>query len=161
MKLRATKTPVIGMLAISIAFTIDQVTKALVVTNSNILSAGVPLFPGFNLTFHRNDGVTFGLLGGASSWSLVLLALIVCAWLAIMMFQSQCGIEMIAYGVIIGGALGNVVDRLRFQAVTDFLDFYVGSVHWPTFNMADVFVVGGVGLLLAAPMSQKRYRYDL
>ncbi|GGL58639.1 signal peptidase II [Wenxinia marina] len=148
----------IGMLAAVAAFAIDQVTKAIVVTNASFLSAGVPVFPGFNLTFHRNDGVTFGLLGGAPWWSLVVLALAVCAWLAIMVLRAGNGIEALAYGAIIGGALGNVLDRLRFRAVTDFLDFYVGSAHWPAFNMADVFVVGGVGLLLLAPIFKQRPR---
>ena len=146
------------MLASLAAFAIDQVAKAIVVMNSSVLSAVVPVFPGFNLTFHRNDGVTFGLLGGAPWWSLVALALAVCAWLAIMMLRSENGIEALAYGAIIGGALGNVVDRVRYRAVTDFLDFFVGSAHWPAFNMADVFVVGGFGLLLVAPMFKRRHR---
>ena len=156
--LSAERPPVIGMLAAVAAFAIDQVTKAIVVTNASVLSAGVPVFTGFNLTFYRNDGVTFGLLGGAPWWSLVVLALAVCAWLVIMMLRTRDGIEAVAYGAIIGGALGNVLDRLRFRAVTDFLDFYVGTAHWPAFNMADVFVVGGVGLLLAAPMIKRRSR---
>jgi signal peptidase II len=146
------------MLAAVAAFAIDQVTKAIVVTNASVLSAGVPVFLGFNLTFYRNDGVTFGLLGGAPWWSLVALALAVCAWLVIMMLRTRDGIEALAYGAIIGGAFGNVMDRLRFRAVTDFLDFYVGAAHWPAFNMADVFVVGGVGLLLAAPKITRRPR---
>ena len=158
--LSAERPPVIGMLAAVAAFAIDQVTKAIVVTNASVLSAGLPVFPGFNLTFHRNDGVTFGLLGGAPWWSLVVLALAICAWLVIMMVRTRDGIEALAYGTIIGGALGNVLDRLRFRAVTDFLDFYAGTAHWPAFNMADVFVVGGVGLLLVAPMIKRRPRSD-
>ena len=154
----AERPPVIGMLAAVAAFAIDQVTKAIVVTNASVLSAGVPVFTGFNLTFYRNDGVTFGLLGGAPWWSLVVLALAVCAWLVTMMLRTRDGIEAVAYGAIIGGALGNVLDRLRFRAVTDFLDFYAGAAHWPAFNMADVFVVGGVGLLLIAPMITRRPR---
>ena len=154
----AERPPVIGMLAAVAAFAIDQVTKAIVVTNASVLSAGVPVFTGFNLTFYRNDGVTFGLLGGAPRWSLVVLALAVCAWLVTMMLRTRDGIEAVAYGAIIGGALGNVLDRLRFRAVTDFLDFYAGAAHWPAFNMADVFVVGGVGLLLVAPMITRRPR---
>ena len=154
----AERPPVIGMLAAVAAFAIDQVTKAIVVTNASVLSAGVPVFTGFNLTFYRNDGVTFGFLGGAPWWSLVVLALAVCAWLVTMMLRTRDGIEAVAYGAIIGGALGNVLDRLRFRAVTDFLDFYAGAAHWPAFNMADVFVVGGVGLLLIAPMITRRPR---
>lgn len=158
MILRAEKIPVIGILAAISAFAIDQITKAIVVANASVLSAGVPVFPGFNLTFHRNDGVTFGLLGGAPWWGLVVLALAVCVWLLIMMLRTRDSIEALAYGAIIGGALGNVLDRLRFRAVTDFLDFYVGAAHWPAFNMADVFVVGGVGLLLVVPMIKQRPR---
>ena len=156
--LSAERPPVIGMLAAVAAFAIDQVTKAIVITNASVLSAGVPVFTGFNLTFYRNDGVTFGLLGGAPWWSLVVLALAVCAWLVTMMLRTRDGIEAVAYGAIIGGALGNVLDRIRFRAVTDFLDFYAGAAHWPAFNMADVFVVGGVGLLLIAPMITRRPR---
>ncbi|WP_420402389.1 signal peptidase II [Nisaea sp.] len=158
--LLAGKTPLIGMLAAIAALAVDQVTKAIVVANASALSAGVPLFSGFNLTFHRNDGVAFGLLGGAPWWSLVALALAVCAWLVVIMLRTRDGTEAFAYGAIIGGALGNVLDRLRFRGVTDFLDFYFGSVHWPAFNMADVFVVGGVGLLLVAPMVQRWFRTD-
>lgn len=140
----------IGVLAALAAFAIDQVTKTIVVSNASVLNAGVSVVPGFDLTFHRNDGVTFGLLGGAPWWSLVVLALAICAWLAAMMLRTRNRIEAIAYGSILGGALGNVVDRVRFRAVTDFFDFYLGSAHWPAFNMADVFVVGGVGLILCS-----------
>ena len=150
----------IGVLAALAAFAIDQVTKTIVVSNASVLNAGVSVVPGFDLTFHRNDGVTFGLLGGAPWWCLVVLALAICAWLAAMMLRTRNRIEAIAYGSIIGGALGNVVDRLRFRAVTDFLDFYVGFMHWPAFNIADVFVVSGVGMLLIAPRVQNRSRTD-
>lgn len=141
---------VIGVLVALVAFIIDQSTKAVVVANAAALSSGVPVFPGFSLVFLRNDGVTFGLLGGAPLWSLVTMAVAVCAWLAFLLIRTGSLAEALAYGAIIGGALGNVVDRLRHRAVTDFLDFYVGATHWPAFNMADVFVVGGVGVLLFA-----------
>jgi len=141
----------IGLLAALIAFLVDQATKAIVVANAADLSAGIPVFPGFNLIYLRNDGVTFGLLAGAPWWSLTALALAVCGWLTVMLVRTANPVEAIAYGAIIGGALGNVLDRIRFRSVTDFLDFYVGSTHWPAFNMADVFVVSGVGLLLIAP----------
>ncbi len=149
-----------GVIAAGSAFLIDQVTKAVVVANETALSSGVPVFPGFNLIYLRNDGVTFGLLGGAPWWSLVVLALAICVSLAVMLVRTGSRVEAIAYGAIIGGALGNILDRIRFRGVTDFLDFYVGSAHWPAFNMADVFVVGGVGLLLVAPWLSARRRSD-
>ena len=146
----------IGVLAALAAFAIDQITKAIVVANAATLSAGISVFPGFNLVFYRNDGVTFGMLGGAPLWSLIALALAICVWLGVMLFRADNTVETLAYGAIIGGALGNVIDRVRYRAVTDFLDFYIGTAHWPAFNMADVFVVSGVGLLLAAPWISAR-----
>ena len=146
----------IGVFAALAAFAIDQITKAIVVANAATLSAGISVFPGFNLVFYRNDGVTFGMLGGAPLWSLIALALAICVWLGVMLIRAENAVETLAYGAIIGGALGNVIDRVRYRAVTDFLDFYIGTTHWPAFNMADVFVVSGVGLLLAAPWISAR-----
>ena len=142
----------IGSIAMITAVFVDQVTKALVVANADVLSSGLPVFPGFNFVFGRNDGVSFGMLGGLPWWSLSTLAIFICAWLAVLLIRTHSRIEALALGAIIGGAMGNVIDRLRFRAVTDFLDFYIGSMHWPAFNMADVFVVCGVALLLAAPL---------
>jgi signal peptidase II len=153
-------SPMIGVFAALTAFAIDQITKAIVVANAASLSAGISMFAGFNLVFYRNDGVTFGMLGGAPWWSLVLLALGICVWLAFMLVRTSSRVEAIAYGAIIGGALGNILDRLRYRAVTDFLDFYIGTAHWPAFNMADVFVVGGVMLLLIAPWVGARLQTD-
>jgi len=140
----------IGAFTAITAFGIDQATKALVIANAAILNTGITVFPGFNLIHVRNYGVTFGLLNGVPWWSLAVLALAVCIWLTVLLVRSNSLIESLAYGAIIGGALGNVLDRVRYRSVTDFLDFYVGSLHWPTFNMADVFVVCGVGVLLIA-----------
>ena len=102
--------------------------------------------------------MTFGLLGGAPWSSLVVLALAVCTWLVVLLVRTTNRAEALAFEAIIGGALGNVLDRLHYRAVTDFLDFYVGSAHWPAFNMADVFVVRGAGLLLVAPWLGVRHQ---
>lgn len=150
----------IGLFTALIAFVVDQATKAIVVTNEAALSSGVPVAPGFNFTYLRNDGIAFGLFSGAPWWSLVVLALGACVWLAFMLVRTSNRIEAVAYGAIIGGALGNILDRVRFRGVTDFLDFYIGTAHWPAFNMADVFVVGGVGLLLVGPWVAARLRTD-
>ena len=139
-------SPMIGVFAALTAFAIDQITKAIVVANAASLSAGISMFAGFNLVFYRNDGVTFGMLGGAPWWSLIALALAICIWLGVMLFRAENAVEALAYGAIIGGALGNVIDRVRYRAVTDFLDFYIGTTHWPAFNMADIFVMPSVGI---------------
>ncbi|QFU07229.1 Lipoprotein signal peptidase [Rhodobacteraceae bacterium THAF1] len=145
----------LGLTSAITAIIADQATKAVVVANADALGSEIAVFPGFNLVFGRNDGVTFGMLGGTPWWGLSLLASSICLWLAIMLYRSDSRIEALAYGAIIGGALGNVIDRVRFGGVTDFLDFYAGQMHWPAFNLADVFVVCGVALLLLASVFER------
>jgi signal peptidase II len=146
------RTRLIGLLSASVALLADQVTKMVVVGNASVLARGIEVFPGFDLVFFRNDGVTFGMLAGFPWWGLTLLALGICCGLFLLLLRTQSQLEAIAYGAIIGGALGNILDRIRFRAVTDFLDFHIGNLHWPAFNLADVFVVGGVAILLLAPI---------
>lgn len=133
------------------ALALDQTSKMIIVAYANTLSSGLPVFPGFNLIYHRNDGVSFGLLNGAPWWGLVLLATVVCIWLMVLMLRTKKEGEAVAYGLIIGGALGNVIDRIRMGSVTDFLDFYVWDLHWPAFNLADTTIFFGVALLLIWP----------
>ena len=137
-----------GLAGIAAALGADQATKAVVNANSAALAGGVPVFPGFNLVFLRNDGVTFGMMAGVPWWGLSAVALGIVVWLAMLLVRATGRLEALAYGLVIGGALGNVADRLRFGAVTDFLDFYIRDWHWPAFNLSDVAVVSGVLLLL-------------
>ena len=69
------------------------------------------------------------------------------AWLLIWLWRAPDRLTAAALGLIIGGALGNVLDRLRYQAVPDFLDFHYGTYHWPSFNLADVAIFCGAALL--------------
>lgn len=137
-----------GLVGAASAFVLDQVSKLLVVANASTLSSGISILPGFDLVYHRNSGVTFGMLNGFPWWGLVVLALIVCLWLMVMLVRTKERTEAFAYGLIIGGALGNVLDRTRVGAVTDFLDFYVGDLHWPAFNLADTAIFLGVAILI-------------
>lgn len=126
--------------------------------NGLFLLEGVPVFPGFSLIFLRNDGVTFGLFSQAPWWVPTLVALAISSWVTSMMWRAVQRAEGIACGLIVGGALGNVIDRMRFGAVTDFLDFYLGSYLWPAFNFADVAVVTGVVLFVLLPVVSLRAR---
>jgi signal peptidase II len=123
--------------------------------------AHVPLFsfkaviPGFfNLIHIKNEGVAFGILNGsAPMWKDVLLVLFpILAIVGILIFVFCCSPRkigiLLSLGGILGGALGNLVDRLRFRGVIDFLDFYWGSYHWPAFNIADSAITVGVLTLL-------------
>ena len=81
---------------------------------------------------------------------------IIVAGLAVCLWRARSRLVGAALGLMIGGALGNVLDRARHGAVTDFLDFYLGAYHWPAFNLADVAVVSGAGLLLLDSIRAKR-----
>lgn len=107
----------------------------------------------FNLVHWHNSGAAFGFLseaGGWQRWFFVAVGVAVSAWLVreIGAPGSDASSRM-GYGLILGGALGNVIDRLVWGAVVDWLDFYWRSYHWAAFNVADIALVGGIGLLLS------------
>ncbi|MBK1699191.1 signal peptidase II [Rhodovibrio salinarum] len=106
----------------------------------------------FNLVLVWNPGVSFGLLGAGNPWQPWLLsafATIVAGGLLYWLHTGRHGRwTALAIGLIVGGAIGNVIDRLRFGAVVDFLDVHAAGWHWPAFNVADSAIVVGVGVLL-------------
>ncbi|MDF1671229.1 MAG: signal peptidase II [Roseovarius sp.] len=148
-------TTSLGVVGVVSALALDQTSKMIVVAYASTLSSGLPVLPGFNLVYHRNDGVTFGLLNATPWWGLVVLATIICVCLSVLLVKTKKRIEAIAYGLIIGGALGNVIDRIRMGGVTDFLDFSIGDLHWPAFNLADTAIFVGVAILITWPWMQK------
>lgn len=127
---------------------IDLSSKWLIETH---VTRVIPVAPSFNITLGYNRGVSFGLLNSDSPhapYALAAFALLVIIVLSVALWRSNSLVPTAGFAAIIGGALGNVVDRLNDGAVTDFLDFYVGQYHWPTFNLADTFIFCGVILLL-------------
>ncbi|MCX7595391.1 MAG: signal peptidase II [Fischerella sp.] len=147
-------------LAAFIAFFFDQLTKYWVVQTFN-LRQSLPLLPGiFHLTYVTNTGAAFSLLSGKVEWlrwlSLgVSLALIALAWFG----PSLNRWEQWGYGLILGGAMGNGIDRFALGYVVDFLDFRF--INFPVFNFADVFINIGIFCLLIAtfqktPRSHRR-----
>ena len=136
-------------LSIAVAwFLIDQVSKWWILNSVMRPPRVIPMTEFFNLVLGHNTGVSFGLFGDTSPWLLMAFALAMVIGLVIWLKRAENRLTAIALGLIIGGALGNALDRLRHGAVTDFLDFYVATYHWPAFNLADVGIVSGSGLLL-------------
>ncbi|MDR1314499.1 MAG: signal peptidase II [Deltaproteobacteria bacterium] len=116
------------------------------------------LAPFFSLVLVENRGAAFSLFSGSGAGQgLKMTALAVVAMLPLAWFyrQARAGDRMtlVSLGAILGGALGNIHDRLRFDAVTDFLDLHWGEHHWPAFNLADVFVVAGVLWILGSTVA--------
>jgi signal peptidase II len=131
---------------------IDQVTKALI-TQRFLLHENLEIIPGFfDLTYIRNTGGAFGLLAGEPSWSRTGLFLVVaCIALAIILYlykRIPPGKPWLEAGLAMtfGGAVGNIIDRVRCGDVVDFLDFHIGTLHWPAFNVADSCISVGVGI---------------
>ena len=144
----------IHYLAISLAvIVLDAVTKWLVATRIT-LHESVPLIPNlFQLVHVRNNGAAFGIGANAESRIVPLLlnagAIIVFFVVVAYALRSAVSDRMLQTGLhlILGGAIGNLVDRFRFGYVVDFLDFYVRDHHWPAFNVADSAICIGIGLL--------------
>lgn len=138
----------IGLKCLLLVFALDQTTKAVALSFAPVLLGGVEVLPFFNVVLIRNPGVSFGLLGLAPWWGLSALGLAVAAALAGWLWRAQSRWLAVGLGLLIGGALGNVLDRVRHGAVTDFLDFHVAGHQWPAFNLADTAIVVGVALLV-------------
>lgn len=135
-----------------IVFGVDQATKWWVVEQIMRPPRLIPVTPFFNLVMGWNRGVSFGLFnhdGAANAWVFTGLALVIAAVLLAWLRKAEKPIIGLAIGLIVGGALGNALDRLRFGAVADFLDFHVWGYHWPAFNVADSGITVGAALLLA------------
>jgi signal peptidase II len=128
----------------------DQATKALALRHLDPIEP-IIVTPFFNLVLVWNRGVSFGLLTGTgqdSPWLLVLLATGIATLLVFWLWRERRTMAQLALWLVLAGALGNVIDRVRFGAVVDFLDFHLAGHHWPAFNVADSAIVIGAGLLL-------------
>ncbi len=135
-----------------VAGLVDQLFKAWMV---GVFDAApvqkIALTPFFDLVMAWNRGISYGLLrqdSDAGRWVLVAVSLAAVVALVFWLAQFQNRLPALSLGLIIGGAVGNVIDRIRFGAVADFFSFHIGSFQWYIFNLADVAIVAGVAGLL-------------
>ena len=151
MKVITTRT---AYLVAAIVFVLDRLTKWVIESTMTTLDVR-QVIPGFfDIVHARNRGAAFSILADSDSiWRDVLLIGVAAAALIIVVSMLRKAPQLdrptaLALSLILGGALGNLFDRVAFGAVTDFLDFYIGDLHWPAFNVADSAVVIGSALLL-------------
>ena len=140
---------------------LDQFTKKLI-EDSLLVYETIPVLPFFNLTLAYNKGAAFSFLsdqGGWQRWLFSILAIgvstVLIIWLRMLTVKER--LLAIALSFIIGGAIGNLIDRLLFGHVIDFLDFYYKNWHWPAFNVADSAIFIGVVLFLLDTVVNKRH----
>ena len=141
---------------------LDQFTKMLIVSNFALYES-LEIIPGFfSLTYLTNRGAAFGFLAGVdASWRhyfFLILASVALVLLSIAWFRLRKEHRLYgpALALIAGGAIANVIDRVRLGAVVDFLDFYVAGYHWPAFNVADSAITVGVTLFLLSNFLEER-----
>lgn len=131
---------------------LDQISKAVALASLGPFRP-VPVLPGFNLTLGFNTGASFGIFSGTMAEAPLLLAVltgVLTLFLGWMGLRARHALEGAGFALIAGGAAGNILDRLRQGAVTDFLDFYWRDWHWPAFNGADIAIFLGAAAILAA-----------
>lgn len=145
------KTPLFNWLSIStVIVLIDQLTKQLI-ENSFQLYERIAVMPFFNLTLAYNEGAAFSFLSDAGGWQRWFFLILTCIISVVLFFwlkKSEHKGESLALSLILGGAIGNFIDRLLFGHVIDFLDVYYETHHWPAFNVADMAISGGVMVLI-------------
>ena len=131
---------------------LDQASKAL--ARTHLATEAIEIGPFLTFRVGFNTGVSFGMLAGAGDvirWLLVAGTAAVALWLIVWMWREARLIMAAPLALIAGGALGNIIERVRAGAVTDFIDAHVGEAHWPTFNLADsAITIGVVWLVLAS-----------
>lgn len=148
-----------AMLVAVTALVVDQTTKPL--AHAYVEQNGPLEITSFlTMTAGWNTGVAFGMAALAHPSVLIAVGLGLSAVLAVFLAKTDSTFEKIALGMAIGGALANVLDRTRFGAVRDFIDFHVNDWHWPAFNFADVFIVVGLFSLLLLGRGERKVGAD-
>jgi signal peptidase II len=153
--------PLLGVAVAVVALVADQLSKYVIVEQvmrpegvigtPYLTSKIIPLIPFFQLRMSWNEGISFSMFNSGESHTVAILLVVQIAVSLVLIWWLR-SLEsrwlQVACGLVIGGALGNVIDRAMFGAVADFLDFYVGDWHFPTFNMADSCISIGAGMWL-------------
>ena len=141
------KTFLINLILIIIIFALDRVSKIYVISMSNnVLISDIFLSKFLNISLIWNEGIAFGLFSFDHNYLYNLLTIIISIiiFIIFVMLVQQKGLRKYALSMIFGGAIGNLYDRIFFQAVPDFIDFHIADFHWFIFNIADIFITVGV-----------------
>ena len=136
---------------------LDQVSKRMVVENIETFANGLEVTKYFNLVYVENRGVSFGMFSEHDkSFYFGILSMLVSAYIIYLIVKSNYIMEIIGLSIILGGALGNGVDRLYQGYVVDFIDLHLNNLHWPAFNFADTFItIGAIVFVLSIILDKK------
>ena len=142
-----------GLVVAAIVLVADQLSKWWLIRVMDVSDGRIELTPFFNLVMVWNYGVSFGMFSNPGAemtkFMLIGLALAIVAVVLFWLYSAMHRYSAFAYGIIIGGAIGNIIDRLVYGAVADFFDVHIAGYHWPAFNIADSAICIGVLMVLA------------
>ena len=148
----------INSLTVLTIFFIDRLSKVFVIYLDE-QSLGSEIFSSkfLNINLIWNEGIAFGLLSfdQANLYNFLTILIILIIFFIFMMVSKSHGLKKLALIMILGGALGNVFDRIIYKAVPDFIDFHIGNFHWFIFNIADIFITLGVIFMILLEMTDK------
>ena len=142
-------------------FLIDQVSKYYIINIFEFQNEVIYLSSFLNLQLIWNEGIAFGLLSFENDLYYNSITFVIIIVILILLFLIKNDDQYsYFYSIIVGGALGNLIDRIRYSSVPDFIDFHVGSYHWFVFNIADIFVSMGVFCLIIVEIFFKNPNYE-
>jgi signal peptidase II len=146
----------------ALVLALDQASKFAVLRSLEPYQQ-IPLLPGANLTLVFNRGASFSFLadaGGWQRWLFAALAILASTAIVVLLRRTPPADRCNGYGLalVLGGAIGNLIDRVWLGQVIDFLDLYYGAWHWPAFNLADCAITAGAALLLLGMTRQAAQR---
>ena len=155
------KYRMLAFLIIILIVIADQYSKYYV--QSLTIATKVEMTNNFNLVSVWNSGISFGIFDQMpySNLLFIIITVIISAVLSFMVLRSQDKTIIIGAAVVLGGAIGNIIDRVRFSAVYDFIDLHIQNLHWPAFNIADAMVFIGIIIILIGDVSAKRYNKNV
>ena len=159
-KINIKKIDIFSFVLIFIIFGLDRLSKIYVIELIQTKKSEIFIYDFLNFTLNWNTGIAFGLLSSNANlfYHLVsALILLIIIYLIYLMVKSD-KFEKIIFSLIIGGALGNLYDRLNYYAVPDFIDFHLGSFHWFTFNFADIFISVGIIMIILKQLLQSEQK---
>ena len=158
------KSLLINIILTFLIFLFDRLSKIYVINLQKELS-GAEIFSSkyLNIRLIWNEGVAFGLLSfdQGNFYNLLTVLIILIIFFIVLMILKSSGLQKLALVMILGGALGNVFDRILYKSVPDFIDFHIGGFHWFIFNIADIFITIGVIFMVIFEIFENKEKSEL
>ena len=153
------KKSIINLFVVIIIFSLDRISKFYVILQSE-KNVSYDLFESkfLNINLVWNEGIAFGLLSFDKNhlYNLLTILIIVLIIIIFFMILRSKGLKKYSLLMVLGGALGNLYDRIYFKAVPDFIDFHIGNFHWFIFNVSDIFISLGILLLISLELIKNK-----